>query len=151
MMQNPEFMMSIMENDPQMRAIFEANPQLRHAMSDPQILRQSMEAMRNPNLYNEMMRNNDRAMANVEALPGMYIAHNWSNASHLLFILFVNGTFGRKAEALIGVLLLCTYYMYIYACLYINIYACVCVRVCACVYVSHVHKTDTQTERDTRQ
>ncbi len=42
------------------------NPELRHVLNDPAILRQTMEAARNPEIMREMMRTSDRAMSNIE-------------------------------------------------------------------------------------
>lgn len=73
-----------------MKALVEQNPELGHVISDPAFLRQSMEMMRyklfffcksgktyvltythrNPELMREMQRNNDRALSNIEAIPG---------------------------------------------------------------------------------
>lgn len=69
-MNNPESMMAMMESDPNMQQMMDQNPQIRHALRDPNILRQTMDTMQNPRLYQEMMRNNDRAMSNLESHPG---------------------------------------------------------------------------------
>ena len=70
LLSNPETMRSMMGSNPQMQQLMEQNPELNSLMSDPQFLQQSMEAMRNPNMMREMMRNTDRAMSNIESLPG---------------------------------------------------------------------------------
>jgi ubiquilin len=74
MLNNPELLRSIIQSNPQMREILERNPDIAHALNDPAILRQTMEVMRNPGLMQEMMRNTDRAMANLENLPGGFDA-----------------------------------------------------------------------------
>lgn len=85
-----------MHANPQMRAVMESNPEVAQMMRDPAMLRQvscgwhygakfpfemrqfdacqGMEMARNPNLMQEMMRNNDRAMANIENVPGGFDA-----------------------------------------------------------------------------
>ncbi len=85
-----------MQANPQMRAVMESNPEVAQMMRDPAMLRQvscgimarnsdvfkmrqvdvcqGMEMARNPNLMQEMMRNNDRAMANIENVPGGFDA-----------------------------------------------------------------------------
>jgi len=68
-MSNPELMQSIMMQNPQMRAIIEQNPELGAVLRDPNIMRQTMEAARNPGMMQEMMRNQDRQMANISAHP----------------------------------------------------------------------------------
>ena len=70
LMSNPETMRSLMSANPQMQQLLEQNPELNSLMNDPDFLQQSMEAMRNPNVMREMMRNTDRAMSNIESLPG---------------------------------------------------------------------------------
>ncbi|KAI9277474.1 hypothetical protein BY458DRAFT_505085 [Sporodiniella umbellata] len=70
LLDNPEFIRSMVMNNPQIKAIAEQNPEIGHLMTDPSFLRQSMEMMRNPELMREMQRNNDRALSNIEAIPG---------------------------------------------------------------------------------
>ncbi|KAG1081119.1 hypothetical protein G6F42_023072 [Rhizopus arrhizus] len=69
-MGNTDFVRSIIMSNPQMKALVEQNPELGHVINDPVFLRQSMEMMRNPELMREMQRNNDRALSNIEAIPG---------------------------------------------------------------------------------
>ncbi|KAL3813962.1 hypothetical protein ACJIZ3_015230 [Penstemon smallii] len=69
LMNNPEIMRSLIMSNPQMRDIIERNPELGHILNDPSILRQTLEAARNPELMREMMRNTDRAMSNIESSP----------------------------------------------------------------------------------
>lgn len=70
LLSNPETMRSLMGMNPQMQQLLEQNPELNSLMNDPEFLQQSMEAMRNPAVMREMMRNTDRAMSNIESLPG---------------------------------------------------------------------------------
>ncbi|KAI3447890.1 hypothetical protein Pfo_004555 [Paulownia fortunei] len=69
LMNNPEIMRSLIMSNPQMREIIDRNPELAHILNDPGILRQTLEAARNPDLMREMMRNTDRAMSNIESSP----------------------------------------------------------------------------------
>merc|ERR1711865_1344317 len=39
-------------------------------MEDPEVIRQSMRMMQNPELMREMTRNQDRAMGNLDVMPG---------------------------------------------------------------------------------
>lgn len=66
---NPDIMRNIMQSNPAMQQLMEQNPQLSHIMNDPELLRQSMEAMRNPAAMREMMRNQDTALRNIESHP----------------------------------------------------------------------------------
>ena len=70
LLSNPETLRSIMGSNPQMQELMRQNPELNSMMNDPQFLQQTAEAMRNPAMMREMMRNTDRAMSNIESLPG---------------------------------------------------------------------------------
>ena len=74
MFQNPDVLMNLMQANPQMRQLMDANPQLRHVLSDPQILQQTMQAMRDPSHMATMMRNQDLAMSQIENYPGGFNA-----------------------------------------------------------------------------
>ncbi|WOL05890.1 ubiquitin domain-containing protein DSK2a-like isoform X3 [Canna indica] len=69
LMNNPDIIRNFFMNNPQMREIIDRNPDLAHVLNDPSILRQTLEAARNPELMREMMRNTDRAMSNIESSP----------------------------------------------------------------------------------
>ncbi|XXG39152.1 hypothetical protein AAC387_Pa01g0187 [Persea americana] len=69
LMNNPDLMRNLIMSNPQMREIIDRNPDLAHILNDPSILRQTLEAARNPELMREMMRNTDRAMSNIESSP----------------------------------------------------------------------------------
>lgn len=62
MLDNPEVLRSMMQANPQMREVMENNPELAHVLNDPEVLRQSLQTSRNPQLMREMMRNTDRAL-----------------------------------------------------------------------------------------
>jgi ubiquilin len=68
-MNNPETLRAIIFANPQMRELAEANPEINHILSDPSVLRQTVETARNPELMREMMRSSDRALSNMEAHP----------------------------------------------------------------------------------
>lgn len=70
LMSNPEIVRSLFQANPQMRQLIERNPEIGHMINDPDILRRTMEIARNPAMLQEMMRNQDRAMSNLESLPG---------------------------------------------------------------------------------
>lgn len=67
---NADFMQSIMQMNPETRELMQANPELARAMQDPETMRQMAAAARNPALLAELMRGQDRALANIEMLPG---------------------------------------------------------------------------------
>jgi ubiquilin len=70
LLSNPDTLRSIIGSNPQMQELMRQNPELNSMMNDPQFLQQTAEAMRNPAMMREMMRNTDRAMSNIESLPG---------------------------------------------------------------------------------
>jgi ubiquilin len=39
-------------------------------LNNPDLLRQTMELARNPSMLQELMRNHDRAISNLESIPG---------------------------------------------------------------------------------
>ncbi|KAL7055039.1 hypothetical protein AAHC03_024182 [Spirometra sp. Aus1] len=70
LMSNPEVMRSIMQANPQMRELMERNPELNRMLNNPEVLRQSMEIASNPAMMQELMRSYDRAVLNMESMPG---------------------------------------------------------------------------------
>merc|ERR1719412_499278 len=79
LMQNPQLMQQMM-NSPMMQQMFsnpellQNNPQLRHVLKDPALMKHAMRAASNPEYYNEMLKNNDRALRNIESIPGGFSA-----------------------------------------------------------------------------
>uniref|UniRef100_A0A8C4QEI7 Ubiquilin n=1 Tax=Eptatretus burgeri TaxID=7764 RepID=A0A8C4QEI7_EPTBU len=74
MMANPEMMRQLLMANPQMQQLMERNPEITHMLNNPELLRQTMELARNPAMLQEMMRNQDRALSNLESIPGGYNA-----------------------------------------------------------------------------
>merc|ERR1711963_348385 len=70
LMSNPEIMRCLIQSNPQMRQLMERNPEVNLMLNNPDILRQTMEIARNPAMMQELMRNQDRAMSNLEPIPG---------------------------------------------------------------------------------
>ena len=69
----------------QMQGVLERNPEIGHVLNNPQLMRQAMEIARNPALMQEMMRNQDVALRNIESLPGkVLITRLW-----ILFYLLI--------------------------------------------------------------
>lgn len=73
-MNNPELIRALMMSNPQMQRVLEQNPEIAQVFNNPEFLRQTMEMIRNPTTLQEMMRNHDRALINLESLPGGYNA-----------------------------------------------------------------------------
>lgn len=74
MMQNPETMRQLITANPQMQELMQRNPEISHMINNPELLRQTMELARNPSMLQELMRSHDRAMSNLESVPGGYNA-----------------------------------------------------------------------------
>ncbi|XP_070543254.1 ubiquilin-1-like [Ptychodera flava] len=74
MMSNPEIMRQLILSNPQMQQLMERNPEISHMLNNPELLRQTMELARNPSMMQEMMRSQDRALSNLESIPGGYNA-----------------------------------------------------------------------------
>lgn len=74
MMQNPDSMRSVMTNNSQLRELMDRNPEINHMLNNPEVLRQSLELARNPAMVQELMRSNDRALSNLESMPGGFNA-----------------------------------------------------------------------------
>jgi ubiquilin len=70
LMENPDVMREMMMANPQVRAMIEQNPEMERVLLDPATMRQTMAMARNPALRDEMIRNQDRAMANISSMPG---------------------------------------------------------------------------------
>lgn len=79
MMNNPDTMRSLLTSNPQMQDLMQRNPEISHMLNNPDLLRQTMELARNPAMLQELMRSHDRAMSNLESVPGGY------NALHRIY------------------------------------------------------------------
>ncbi|XP_065349017.1 ubiquilin-1 isoform X1 [Cloeon dipterum] len=74
LMNDPENMRNLITSNPQMQELMERNPEITHMLNNPDLLRQTMELARNPSMLQELMRSHDRAMSNLESIPGGYNA-----------------------------------------------------------------------------
>ncbi|XP_064608467.1 ubiquilin-1-like isoform X2 [Liolophura sinensis] len=74
MMSNPEIMRQLIMSNPQMRELMERNPEITHMLNNPELMRQTLELARNPSMMQELMRSQDRAMSNLESIPGGFNA-----------------------------------------------------------------------------
>lgn len=71
---NSDILRTILESNPQIRQLREQHPELNHLLNDTELLQQSMQAMQNPGLMQEMISNTDRVLNNIDAIPGGYNA-----------------------------------------------------------------------------
>ncbi|EDV27016.1 uncharacterized protein TRIADDRAFT_63757 [Trichoplax adhaerens] len=74
MLNNPDLMQQLIGSNPQMQQLMERNPELSHMLNNPEMMRQALEMARNPSMLQEMMRSQDRAMSNLESIPGGFNA-----------------------------------------------------------------------------
>lgn len=74
MMNNPDVMRQLITSNPQMQDLMQRNPEISHMLNNPDLLRQTMELARNPSMLQELMRSHDRALSNLESVPGGYNA-----------------------------------------------------------------------------
>lgn len=79
MLNNPETLRGLITSNPQMQDLMQRNPEISHMLNNPELLRQTMELARNPAMLQELMRSHDRAMSNLESVPGGY------NALHRIY------------------------------------------------------------------
>lgn len=71
---NPDVIREMMMSNPQMQTLVERNPEIQHMLNNPQLMRETMEMARNPAALSELMRNHDRALSNLESVPGGFNA-----------------------------------------------------------------------------
>lgn len=74
LMSNPDYVRTLLTSNPQMQQLMERNPEISHMLNNPELLRQTMEMVRNPSMLQELMRTQDRALSNLESIPGGYNA-----------------------------------------------------------------------------
>uniref|UniRef100_A0A1A9WDQ8 Ubiquilin-4 n=1 Tax=Glossina brevipalpis TaxID=37001 RepID=A0A1A9WDQ8_9MUSC len=74
MMNNPDVMRQLITSNPQMQDLMQRNPEISHMLNNPELLRQTVELARNPSMLQELMRSHDRALSNLESVPGGYNA-----------------------------------------------------------------------------
>jgi hypothetical protein len=73
LLEQPDFIRTMMEMNPQMRDLMQQNPQLREVFNNPELMRQSLQQMRDPNAMRNAMRNQELAMSQIENMPGNVI------------------------------------------------------------------------------
>ena len=74
LMSNPDVIREMMMSNPQMQSLVERNPEIQHMLNNPQLMRETMEMARNPAALSELMRSHDRALSNLESVPGGFNA-----------------------------------------------------------------------------
>jgi ubiquilin len=74
LMSNPDVIRELMMSNPQMQNLVERNPEIQHMLNNPSLMRETMELARNPSALQELMRHHDRAISNLENVPGGFNA-----------------------------------------------------------------------------
>jgi len=74
LMSDPNYVRTLLTSNPQMQQLMERNPEISHMLNNPELLRQTMDMVRNPAALQELMRTQDRALSNLESLPGGFNA-----------------------------------------------------------------------------
>lgn len=74
LMSNPEYVRTVLTSHPETQQLIERNPEINHMLNNTEFLRQAFEMVRNPAALQEFMRTQDRALSNLESIPGGYNA-----------------------------------------------------------------------------
>jgi len=70
MMSNPDMLRAMVRMNPQLNELMEQRPEIARMLEDPELLQQSLRMVANPSLMREMTRNADRALGQLDAMPG---------------------------------------------------------------------------------
>ncbi|XP_010022372.1 PREDICTED: ubiquilin-2-like [Nestor notabilis] len=71
---NADLVRDLIMSNPQLQQLAEENPEISHILSNPHTIREMLEAFSSPAIMQEMIRNYDLAMNNLESIPGGYSA-----------------------------------------------------------------------------
>ncbi|XP_037696058.1 ubiquilin-3 [Choloepus didactylus] len=72
LLSNTGLVRQLVLDNPHMQQLIQHNPEIGHVLNNPEIMRQTLEFLRNPAMMQEMMRSQDRALSNLESIPGGY-------------------------------------------------------------------------------
>ncbi|KAF2879366.1 hypothetical protein ILUMI_26813 [Ignelater luminosus] len=73
-MEDPQGMSTLLTSSPQMQELMDNHPEINYMLNNRDLLRQTMDLARNPSVLQELMRTHDRALNNLESMPGGYDA-----------------------------------------------------------------------------
>merc|ERR1719174_2026026 len=96
LMNNPEMLRNMVRMNPRMNQLMEQRPEIARMMDDPEVMQQSMRMMQNPELMREMIRNQDRAMGNLNVMPG---GHQALMRAHEEFVDPINAAMSGSSGA----------------------------------------------------
>ncbi|KAG6921540.1 ubiquilin-2-like [Chelydra serpentina] len=71
---NTDLVQEILLSNPQMQQLAEQNPEINHILRNPDFIREMIEVSSSPAMMQEMIRNRDRALSNLESIPGGHSA-----------------------------------------------------------------------------
>ncbi|XP_068964927.1 ubiquilin-3 [Petaurus breviceps papuanus] len=74
LLSNTGLVCQLVLDNPYMQQLIQHNPEIGHILNNPEIMRQTLEFLCNPAMMQEMMRSQDRALSNLESIPGGYNA-----------------------------------------------------------------------------
>ncbi|XP_065503982.1 ubiquilin-2-like [Caloenas nicobarica] len=73
-LENADVVRDLLMSSPQMQQLAEENPEIGHILTHPHTIREMLEASSSPAVMQEMIRNHDVAMNNLESIPGGFSA-----------------------------------------------------------------------------
>lgn len=74
MLGRPEVMEHMLMADPKIRAMTEKNPEMKKMFTNPETMKEMLEMMTNPDYQKHVQKNVDRALINLNAMPGGFDA-----------------------------------------------------------------------------
>ncbi|XP_065738371.1 ubiquilin-3 [Phocoena phocoena] len=72
LLSNTGLVRQLVLDNPHMQQLIQHNPEIGYILNSPEIMRQTMEFLCKPATMQEMMRSQDRALRNLESIPGGY-------------------------------------------------------------------------------
>ncbi|KAL0629479.1 Ubiquilin-3 [Plecturocebus cupreus] len=72
LLSNTGLVRQLVLDNPHMQQLIQHNPEIGHILNNPEIMRQTLEFLRNPAMMQEMVRSQDRVLSNLESIPGGY-------------------------------------------------------------------------------
>jgi len=86
---NPDLVRSILTNSPWSRNLIENNPEMKQILESPETIQLMTDMIRNPSLRDEFIRNSDRAISQIENIPGgfnlLHRVHNQMGDPYEMF------------------------------------------------------------------
>lgn len=74
LLKNPEVMESMLLSDPRIKKMIEKNPEMRKNLTNPETMKEMIEMMTNPDYQKHVQKSVDRALINLNAMPGGFDA-----------------------------------------------------------------------------